>query len=192
MQELSNFLSLVDKQSGEKTMSLLSTAFTEVNHVIQHRQVNKVISAKSHTAIKLAKELQRRILIEQLQQTDLIQDYSLVVQYSLLTIGSAKIEKVLLFLLNSQGYLQQVLLHASGTINYSTIYLREILATILNMCPMPKALIMVHNHPSDNVTPSKEDIAFTREATASLAKHGIRVINHLVITRYAYNACLST
>jgi DNA repair protein RadC len=60
-----------------------------------------------------------------------------------------------------------------GTVDHTPVYPREIIKRALELSA--SSIILVHNHPSGEPTPSKADIAMTRE--------GIAVQDHLVIGR---------
>jgi DNA repair protein RadC len=68
-----------------------------------------------------------------------------------------------------------------GTVDHTPVYPREIVKRALELSA--SAIILVHNHPSGDPTPSKADIAMTREVTAAAKALGIAVHDHLVIGR---------
>jgi len=68
-----------------------------------------------------------------------------------------------------------------GTIDHTPVYPREIVKRALEHAA--SAIILVHNHPSGDPTPSRADIEMTREITAAAKALGIAVHDHLVIGR---------
>lgn len=68
-----------------------------------------------------------------------------------------------------------------GTVNQSPVYPREIVKQALEL--HATAIIMVHNHPSGDPTPSAADIAMTKEVRDAAAKLGIALHDHVVIGR---------
>jgi DNA repair protein RadC len=68
-----------------------------------------------------------------------------------------------------------------GTVDHTPVYPREILKRALELTA--SAIILVHNHPSGDPTPSKTDIQMTREIVAAAKALGIAVHDHLVIGR---------
>jgi len=50
------------------------------------------------------------------------------------------------------------------------------------------ALILVHNHPSGDPTPSRADIQMTREIIAAAEALGVKVHDHVVITRSGHTS----
>ena len=66
-----------------------------------------------------------------------------------------------------------------GTINNSVIHPREIFKEAYLLSA--NGIICVHNHPSGDVTPSKEDIIVTRKLQEIGIIHGINVIDHIIV-----------
>ena len=71
-----------------------------------------------------------------------------------------------------------------GTLDRSSVYPREIYKKIINL--NAKSVILAHNHPSDNITPSKSDIELTNEIAKGLKNFGALLIEHIIITRNSY------
>ena len=68
-----------------------------------------------------------------------------------------------------------------GTVDHTPVYPREIVKRALELSA--SSIILVHNHPSGDPTPSRDDIAMTREVAAAAKSLGIAVHDHLVIGR---------
>jgi DNA repair protein RadC len=68
-----------------------------------------------------------------------------------------------------------------GTIDHTPVYPREIVKRALELGAT--AIILVHNHPSGDPTPSKADIDMTRDIVKAALALGITVHDHLVIGR---------
>ena len=66
-----------------------------------------------------------------------------------------------------------------GTVNHTPVYPREVARRALELAAT--ALILVHNHPSGDPTPSREDIAMTRDIEAALAALSIVLHDHVII-----------
>jgi DNA repair protein RadC len=70
---------------------------------------------------------------------------------------------------------------ARGTIDHTPVYPREIVKRALELGA--SAIILVHNHPSGDPTPSRADIEMTREVAAAAKALNIAVHDHLVVGR---------
>lgn len=68
-----------------------------------------------------------------------------------------------------------------GTVDHTPVYPRQIVKRALELSS--SAMILVHNHPSGDPTPSKADILMTREIAAAAKAPGLAVHDHLVIGR---------
>jgi DNA repair protein RadC len=69
----------------------------------------------------------------------------------------------------------------TGTIDHTPVYPREIVKRALELSA--SALILVHNHPSGDPTPSRADIEVTRDIAAAAKPLGIAVHDHVVVGR---------
>ncbi len=77
-------------------------------------------------------------------------------------------------------------LQQRGTVDHTPVYPREVIKRALELGA--SALILVHNHPSGDTTPSKADIEMTREIQEAAAKLGISVHDHIVISKSGHNS----
>src|ERR1700685_2215096 len=69
----------------------------------------------------------------------------------------------------------------TGTIDHVPVYPREVVKRALELGA--SSVILVHNHPSGDTTPSKADIEMTRDVTAAAKALNISVHDHLVVGR---------
>ncbi|WP_370285713.1 RadC family protein [Pseudooceanicola nanhaiensis] len=70
---------------------------------------------------------------------------------------------------------------AQGTVDHVPVYPREVVKRALEL--NASALILVHNHPSGDPTPSRADISMTREIEQAAAALGIAIHDHIIIGR---------
>ena len=68
-----------------------------------------------------------------------------------------------------------------GTVDHTPVYPREVVKRALELSA--SAIILVHNHPSGDATPSTGDITMTREIKETAGRMGIELHDHLIITR---------
>ena len=88
-----------------------------------------------------------------------------------------------MFLDTKQALLQDVLL-SRGTVNASVLSPREVLIEALRCRAV--TMVLVHNHPSGDPTPSREDINLTRRISEAGGLVGIPLIDHIVIGDLRY------
>lgn len=70
---------------------------------------------------------------------------------------------------------------AAGSAHGVGVPLREVVADLLRLKSF--AVIMVHNHPGDDLTPSEADMAVTRRVIAALDAIDVRLVDHVVLGR---------
>lgn len=93
-------------------------------------------------------------------------------------------EQIRIMLLNTKGVLIRDVLISQGTVNSSVVSPREIFLEALKYHAVN--FILVHNHPSGDPTPSREDIALTLKIKNAGEIIGIRLLDHVVIGDNAY------
>jgi len=89
------------------------------------------------------------------------------------------VERVRVLHLDSKNRLISDELMWEGTIDQSAVHVRELMRRGLELGSA--ALILVHNHPSGDPSPSRQDIALTREIATAGKPLGILVHDHVVI-----------
>ena len=131
------------------------------------------------TELKAALELGRRVYAENnMEKRKLNNDY-LVYEYFKEILRDKKQEYFYAVYLDTKGnYLGKKCLFV-GTINNSVVHPREIFKEAYLLSA--NGIICVHNHPSGDVTPSKEDINLTKKLVEIGVIHGINVIDHIII-----------
>jgi DNA repair protein RadC len=67
-----------------------------------------------------------------------------------------------------------------GTVNYATVYPREVLKKALEC--NASAVILVHNHPSSNSQPSQDDLELTQLLSKALNLIDVKVIDHIIVS----------
>ena len=127
-------------------------------------------------------ELKNKKLIE--KETLKISNKDILLKYLRNKIGYEEIEKFYVLYLSSSNEVIEFEENSVGTLDRSSVYLREIYKKIINL--NAKSIILAHNHPSDNITPSKCDIDLTNEIAKGLKNFGALLIEHIIITKNSY------
>jgi len=94
-------------------------------------------------------------------------------------------ESVLCFYLNGQGELLQKELVAIGSVNKANLLPRDIFSLVKNL-PIV-SIILVHNHPSGNLEPSKDDINFTHRIKSAGDILGIKLLDHYIVSKNGWS-----
>ncbi len=107
-----------------------------------------------------------------------------VVDYMQGLIGYETKEKAYLLLTNNQSELITTKLLSSGTVDQVGIHVREISELALRY--KATNVILCHNHPSGNVSPSVDDVGLTRSIYTALRMINIRLLDHIIISGNEY------
>ena len=127
-------------------------------------------------------ELKNKKLID--KETLKISNKDVLLKYLRNKIGYEEIEKFYVLYLSSSNEVIEFEENSVGTLDRSSVYPREIYKKIINL--NAKSVILAHNHPSDNITPSKCDIELTNEIARGLKNFGALLIEHIIITKNSY------
>lgn len=135
--------------------------------------------------IKAAIELGRRIYIENNKLSGVILNNSLkIYEYFKDLVGNKKQEYFYTVYVDTKGrYIDKKCLFV-GTINNSIVHPREIFKEAYLLSA--NGIICIHNHPSGDPTPSKEDVMITRKIKEIAMIHGIRLVDHLIVGVNSY------
>jgi len=87
-------------------------------------------------------------------------------------------------MLNNMNYVQEERLISKGTIDKTLIHPREIFKEAIKHSA--SKIILIHNHPSGNPEPSKEDIEITKKIIESGKMVDIKVLDHVIIGNGSY------
>ncbi len=133
------------------------------------------------SAIELGKRIQRKVEIIQGKKFN---QAGLIYEYYRHFLGDKKQEYVYCLYLDSKKKIIKEKLLYIGTINYSMVHPRDIFKEAYLSCAT--AIICIHNHPTGDVTPSKEDYAMTYQLKQAGELLGIPLLDHIIIGRNRY------
>jgi DNA repair protein RadC len=132
-------------------------------------------------ALSLAGDAIRAALRSELDQRPILADDAAVLQYLYAELANRSEEQLHLLFLNAQHRLISVHDHGHGTINRATVFPREIVREAIDLGAAH--LIMAHNHPSGDPSPSSADIQVTRAVRDALRPVGVALLDHIIVTR---------
>jgi DNA repair protein RadC len=110
-----------------------------------------------------------------------LSSWEAVLDYCAAAMARAETEQFRIIFLDRKNTVIAEEVHQRGTVDHTPVYAREVVKRALELGA--SALILVHNHPSGDPTPSRADIAMTREVVAAAKALNIAVHDHLVVSR---------
>ncbi len=140
--------------------------------------------------IKAVAELSLRISNTSRRKMLLMSDPESIAQYYMERMRHCKKEMVILLMLNSACELIKDVTISQGTVNSALFSPREIFIEALNNDAVN--IILVHNHPSGSIKPSKNDIASTKRVEEAGEMIGIQLLDHIIIGDRKYTSFKET
>jgi DNA repair protein RadC len=116
---------------------------------------------------------------EQVKDRPVISNWAALLNYVSLKIKHEKTEQARVLYLDRKNKLIADEKAGQGTVDHAPVYPREIARRALELSA--SAVILVHNHPSGDPTPSRADVELTRDIEKALAPLEIKVHDHLVV-----------
>ena len=144
----------------------------------------KGMGSASVSTLKLMLTIAKRLGQETLQNRFSVGNVESLARYCRLRLQDPKIEQFHVFFLDGHHQIitEQVL--QVGTVDQTVVYPREVIKKALEVGA--SWLILSHNHPSGNCTPSEADIHLTRHIMEAGEKLGIDVYDHIVISALSH------
>ena len=99
--------------------------------------------------------------------------------YLLPTFGARAVEQFGIVLLDSKHRVLRTTVVASGTLNSTIVHPRDVFREA--MLGAAAAIVLFHNHPSGDPSPSPDDVELTRRLRAAGVLMGIEVVDHIVL-----------
>lgn len=131
--------------------------------------------------LKLLRELSVRLSRTTACARPVLSSWNALTAYARTTLAHLPREQFRTLFLDRRNHLLRDELVADGTVDHAPVYPREIIRRALELSA--SSLILVHNHPSGDPTPSQADILVTRQIVEAAKLFGIQVHDHLVLGR---------
>jgi len=127
------------------------------------------------------REAGRRLVERKVKNMPVLTNWQQLLDYCHAALAHEKTEQFRILFLDRKNVLIADEVQQRGTIDHTPVYPREVVKRALAL--NAAALILVHNHPSGDPKPSRDDIEMTREIKAAAEALGIAIHDHLVIGR---------
>jgi DNA repair protein RadC len=137
------------------------------------------LGSHSVSAIKLVQASALRLARAEVMERPVLNNWERLVDYLTAALARERVEQVRVLYLDPRNRLIADEALGKGTVNHTPIYPSEVVKRALEVGAT--AMILVHNHPSGDPTPSRADVEMTAEVKAAGAVFGIVVHDHLII-----------
>ena len=137
---------------------------------------------KEHTAVlfKLVHHITELEYKETLDSAPIFYNQEKLENYCKLVVGGKPIEEFHVLYLDAQFKLIEDQLHSSGTVDWTAVYIREIVKNALDL--NARNIVLLHNHPTPYTTFSSQDIEITNELEKALKQLSIGLYDHFLVS----------
>ena len=142
------------------------------------RQVDGLGDA-SITELKLVQAAATRLLRGRVKNRPVLSSWSAVLNYCRTAMAFADREEFRILFLDKRNHLITDEQHQTGTVDHTPVYPREVIKRALELSAT--AVILVHNHPSGDPSPSRADIEMTKAIIEVAKPLGIAVHDHIIV-----------
>lgn len=130
-------------------------------------------------ALKTAQAAALRLIRADVIDQPILASWNRLIDYLIALLAREKVEHFRVLYLDTRNRLITDEAQGRGTVNFTSIYPREIVRRALELSA--SALVLVHNHPSGNPSPSRQDLDLTQAVQAAAGPLSISVHDHIII-----------
>ena len=183
LEALELFLARSTARGAQTWASLLLSRWGSLDRVLAAdlRTLEGLIGRAAAIDLKLLQDATRRILTGSVLKRDVIPSWDALLAYLKVDLAERTREQFRVLFLDKRNRLIADEVMGHGTIDHAPVYPREVLRRTLEL--EASAIILVHNHPSGDPTPSSADRAVTQEIVNAASALRVTVHDHIVVAR---------
>ncbi len=132
-------------------------------------------------ALKTVQAAALRLARAEVSDLPVLSNWPKLLSYLTAALAHEQLEQARVLFLDGRNRLLADEVQGRGTVNHTPLYPREVVKRALEL--HATALVLAHNHPSGDPTPSREDIATTREIKAAAEVLRIVLHDHVIVAR---------
>jgi len=129
--------------------------------------------------LKIVQAAAQRLAKAEVLYRPVLSNWDRLMEYLQAVLARETIEQFRILFLDNRNRLLADECQGSGTVNHTPVYPREVVKRALEL--RATAIILVHNHPSGDPTPSPEDIQMTKEIKAAASALTIVLHDHIIV-----------
>ena len=131
--------------------------------------------------LKIVEAALKRVAKGAIGKRPVLSSWTAVIDYCRMAMAFAEREQFRILFLDKKNALIADEVQQTGTVDHTPVYPREVMRRALELSAT--ALILVHNHPSGDPTPSGADMRMTRELVDIAKPLGISIHDHIIVGR---------
>ena len=133
------------------------------------------------TEFALLREAGVRLAREEIRDAPVLSSWNKVIDYCRSAMAHAEREQFRILFLDKKNVLIADEVQQEGTVDHTPVYVREVMKRALEVSAT--AIVLVHNHPSGDPSPSRADVDMTKQIVVAAKPLGITIHDHIIIAR---------
>ena len=166
--------------------SLAAVLTADADSILQEKWMGET----SVAALKFVQVAALRLLSEPVRELPILSSWQSLLDYLRADMAHLTIERVRTLYLNSKNILIRDEVASEGSVDQAAIYTREVIRRAMDLGAA--AIILVHNHPSGDSAPSRQDIAMTRDIADVGKEFGIAAHDRIIIGKNGFSSMRSS
>jgi DNA repair protein RadC len=177
------------KPLAKALMSKFKT-FNEVINAAPERLMEVPgIGQRAVDELKVVRAAALRMMKSQILGRPMLATWNAVLDYCKASQGWDDVERFRIIFLDKRNQLIADEVQQTGTVDHTPVYVREVVKRALELSAT--ALVLVHNHPSGDPSPSRADIDMTRMIVDAARPLGITIHDHIIVGRQGHKSLKS-
>lgn len=162
-----------------KDLLLRFGSFAEVISAPADRLKEEGLGEAAVIELKVVQAAAQRLARGEVKKRAALSSWTAVIDYVRAAQAFAEKEQFRILFLDKKNQLIADEVQQEGTVDHTPVYPREVVKRALELSAT--ALILVHNHPSGDPTPSQADVEMTRQVAQVARTLGIQVLDHVIV-----------
>jgi DNA repair protein RadC len=138
------------------------------------------------TELKLVRAAALRLVRGEVLERPVLTSWAQVLDYCRASMGFASKEQFRILFLDKRNQIIADEVQQTGTVDHTPVYVREVVKRALELSAT--AIVLVHNHPSGDPTPSRADIEMTKQIVAAAKPLGVVVHDHIIVGKQGHSS----
>ena len=136
------------------------------------------------TELRLVRAAALRLMRGEVLERPVLSSWAQVLDYCRASMGFASKEQFRILFLDKRNQIIADEVQQTGTVDHTPVYVREVVKRALELSAT--AIVLVHNHPSGDPTPSRADIEMTKQIVAAAKPLGVIVHDHIIVGKQGH------
>jgi DNA repair protein RadC len=136
------------------------------------------------TELRLVRAAALRLMRGEVLERPVLSSWTQVLDYCRASMGFEAKEQFRILFLDKRNQIIADEVQQRGTVDHTPVYVREVVKRALELSST--AIVLVHNHPSGDPTPSRADIEMTKQIVAAAKPLGVIVHDHIIVGKQGH------